>query len=87
MKIDTHISAFEELSDAELVIASLGGDREAFGKIVTRYQRLICSLAYSSLGSLSESEDVAQEAFIEAWKKLGNLREPEKLKSWLCGNP
>jgi RNA polymerase sigma factor (sigma-70 family) len=85
MKIDTHISAFEELSDAELVIASLGGDREAFGKIVTRYQRLICSLAYSSLGSLSESEDVAQEAFIEAWKKLGNLREPEKLKSWLCG--
>ena len=85
MKIETNSSTFEELGDASLVIDSLGGDRQAFGKIVTRYQRLLCSLAYSSLGSLSESEDVAQETFVEAWKKLGSLREPEKLKSWLCG--
>ena len=85
MKIDANSSTYEELGDASLVVDSLGGDRQAFGKIVTRYQRLLCSLAYSSLGSLSESEDVAQEAFVEAWKKLKNLREPEKLKSWLCG--
>ncbi len=85
MKIDTDSSAIEDFSDASLVIASLGGDRQAFGQIVARYQRLLCSMAYSSLGSLSESEDVAQEAFVEAWKKLGSLREPEKLKSWLCG--
>ncbi|MDA7633349.1 sigma-70 family RNA polymerase sigma factor [bacterium] len=85
MKIDSISSTFDALGDASLVADSRGGDRQAFGKIVTRYQRLLCSLAYSSLGSLSESEDVAQEAFVEAWKKLGNLREPEKLKSWLCG--
>jgi RNA polymerase sigma factor (sigma-70 family) len=85
MKIDINSSTFDALGDASLVIDSLGGDRQAFGRIVIRYQRLLCSLAYSSLGSLSESEDVAQEAFVEAWKKLGNLREPEKLKSWLCG--
>lgn len=74
-----------EFDDAALVAASLGDDRQAFGTIVTRYQRLLCSLAYSSLGNLSESEDVAQEAFVEAWNKLGDLQEPEKLKSWLCG--
>lgn len=74
-----------ELDDAALVAASMDGDRRAFGEIVTRYQRLLCSLAYASLGNLGESEDVAQEAFIEAWNKLGNLREPAKLKSWLCG--
>ena len=85
MKTDSNSSVLEEPGDASLVIASLGGDRQAFGKIVNRYQRLLCSLAYSSLGSLSESEDVAQEAFVEGWKKLGSLREPEKLKSWLCG--
>ena len=85
MNINTNISIEEELSDADLVVASLGGDCQAFGKIVARYQRLICSLAYSSLGGLSESEDVAQETFVEAWKKLASLREPEKLKSWLCG--
>ena len=84
MKIDGN-TIIEEQDDASLVIASLGGDRQAFEAIVNRYQRLLCSLAYSSLGSLSESEDVAQEAFVEAWKKLGNLKEPHKLKAWLCG--
>lgn len=72
-------------SDASLVKASVDGDQQAFGQIVVRYQRLLCSLAYSALGHVGESEDVAQEAFVEAWKQLGSLREPEKLKSWLCG--
>jgi RNA polymerase sigma factor (sigma-70 family) len=75
----------DDVSDASLVSASLGGDRNAFGKIVTRYQRLLCSLAYSSVGDLNHSEDLAQEAFVEAWKRLDTIREPEKLKSWLCG--
>ena len=85
MKTKKYRSIAEGPDDAALVAASLGGDRQAFGQIVTRYQRLLCSLAYSSLGNLSESEDVAQEAFVEAWNKLGNLQEPEKLKAWLCG--
>ena len=72
-------------SDADLVEASLAGDRAAFGSIVERYQRLLCSLAYSATGQLSQSEDLAQEAFVEAWRQLRNLREPEKLRSWLCG--
>lgn len=85
MKIEESSNAFEAKTDASLVGASRVGDRQAFGQIVTRYQRLLCSLAYSALGSLSESEDVAQEAFVEAWSKIEGLREPEKLKSWLCG--
>jgi RNA polymerase sigma factor (sigma-70 family) len=71
--------------DAELVSASLEGDREAYGRIVTRYQSLVCSLAYSATGSLTQSEDLAQETFLEAWKNLASLREPQKLRSWLCG--
>ena len=73
-----------KVNDAELVAHSLRGDRDAFGQIVARYQALICSLAYSSSGSLTESEDLAQEAFTTAWKNLSGLREPEKLRSWLC---
>jgi RNA polymerase sigma factor (sigma-70 family) len=71
--------------DAELVSASLEGDREAYGRIVTRYQSLVCSLAYSATGSVTQSEDLAQETFLEAWKNLASLREPQKLRSWLCG--
>ena len=72
-------------NDAELVGGSLAGNRDAFGLIVSRYQSLICSLAYSATGSLGQSEDLAQETFIIAWKRLGHLRERAKLRAWLCG--
>jgi RNA polymerase sigma factor (sigma-70 family) len=72
-------------NDSALVLDSLSGDRDAFGHIVSRYQSLICSLAYSATGSLSQSEDLAQDTFVTAWKQLRDLREPEKLRAWLCG--
>ena len=68
-----------ETNDAELVAASLGGSRDAFRRIVERYQTLICSLAYSATGNVSQSQDMAQETFLAAWKDLAGLREPEKL--------
>src|SRR5262245_31709537 len=74
-----------ETTDASLVSESLAGNREAFGRIVGKYQTLICSVAYSGTGSLTQSEDLAQETFIAAWRQLANLREPHKLRSWLCG--
>jgi RNA polymerase sigma factor (sigma-70 family) len=74
----------KDVSDANLVSESLAGSHEAFGSIVARYQTLLCSLAYSGIGNLSQSEDIAQEAFVTAWKRLGGLREPHKLRSWLC---
>lgn len=74
-----------EAGDVQLVIESLEGNREAFGQIVARYQTLICSLAYSATGSFSQSQDLAQETFVIAWKQLSGLREPAKLRSWLCG--
>jgi len=79
------MTSTELRTDADLVTASLSGDREAFGWIVERYQRLLCSLAYSATGDLAESEDLAQEAFVDAWRQLHALREPDKLRAWLCG--
>jgi len=45
----------------------------------------VCSLAYCATGSLTESEDLAQETFLAAWRQLAELREPSKLRPWLCG--
>jgi RNA polymerase sigma factor (sigma-70 family) len=72
-------------SDAQLVEWSLTGDRAAFATIVKRYQSLVCSITYNATGSLSLSEDLAQETFFAAWKQLSELREPARLRSWLCG--
>ena len=75
-----------EASDTKLVADSLAGNREAFGGIVARYQTLICSLAYSGTGSLSQSEDLAQETFLTAWRQLRRPTRTGKIAlAWLCG--
>jgi RNA polymerase sigma factor (sigma-70 family) len=73
-----------DINDAELVAESLDGNRDAFRLIVERYQTLISSLAYCATGDVSRSEDLAQETFVSAWKQLAELREPAKLRPWLC---
>jgi RNA polymerase sigma factor (sigma-70 family) len=84
MKAPEVMALLHTASDADLVAACLAGNRSAFEQIVERYQRLLCSLAYSALGDVGASEDVAQDTFVTAWLKLGELREPEKLRAWLC---
>lgn len=67
-----------------LVQQSLRGDHQAFGEIVARYQSTVSAVAYSVTGNLAQSEDVAQEAFILAWRKLGTLEKPDAIAPWLC---
>ena len=84
MKTDVMLDA-ETLDDAQLVELGLDGDRDAFGQLVTRYQSPVCALAYSACGNLSHSQDLAQEIFIIAWRKLSDLKEPAKFRAWLYG--
>ena len=72
-------------SDEQLWRLACEGDREAFSRVVERYQTLVCSLAYSACGTLGTSEDMAQETFITAWHRLADLRDPGKVRQWLCG--
>lgn len=72
-------------SDERLVLSSRNGDRDAFARIVERYQSLICALTYGACGDLQTSEDLAQVTFITAWCELPKLQEPAKLRLWLCG--
>jgi len=74
-----------DTSEIQLINSAIQGDRTAYGKIVEQYQGLICSLTFSACRDFALSEDMAQETFIIAWKKLSELREMNKFKSWLCG--
>jgi RNA polymerase sigma factor (sigma-70 family) len=71
--------------DTELVTRSLAGEHQAFGALVTRHQGAACGVAYSVCGDFPASEDVAQEAFVSAWKQLGTLRETGRFRAWVCG--
>ena len=79
------MNQIERCSDTQLVERCLGGDREAFGRIVERYQGLICALAYNGGGDISRSEDLAQETFLAAWRHLESLKDRGRLRQWLCG--
>ena len=50
-----------------------------------RYQGVVSAVSYSRTGDRALSEDIAQDTFIAAWRQLGQLREPSRLRSWLCG--
>src|ERR1043165_1211947 len=70
-------------SDADLVRAACRGDKQAFVEIVARNQAMVCGIALGIVGNIGASEDVAQEAFLTAWRKLHELREPGSLRAWL----
>ena len=73
------------LDDRRLVERHLAGDETAFREIVERHQAAVCAVAFSTCGDAEVSRDVAQEVFVAGWRGLPELREPEKLRPWLCG--
>lgn len=72
-------------SDLELLRASQRGHLDAFADLVGRYQPLVSAVAFSATGDRAMTEDVAQETFLVAWVGIRSIREPLKLRSWLCG--
>jgi RNA polymerase sigma-70 factor (ECF subfamily) len=74
--------ALRERTDGELVRATLKGAQEAFGVLVTRYQRPAYLVALSVTGNPEDAEDVAQEAFLVALRRLEDNRDPERFGGW-----
>ncbi|HUW21015.1 MAG TPA: sigma-70 family RNA polymerase sigma factor [Sedimentisphaerales bacterium] len=70
--------------EIELLRASLNGSSDAFEAIVRKYQSLICAITYSATGDLDKSEELAQQAFVNAWKNLAQLKDLASFRTWLC---
>lgn len=86
LRLDIGREGWEGMSDADLARAAAVADHQgklAFVEIVRRYQTAVCAVAWSVTGRISLSDDIAQETFFKAWKRLATLRDPAKLKAWL----
>lgn len=70
-------------ADADLVRRAREGDSEAFAELVKLYQRRTVSVAYRLLGNIEDASDVSQEAFIRAYRHLGQLEDPARFGGWL----
>jgi RNA polymerase sigma-70 factor (ECF subfamily) len=67
-----------------LVRAAQSGDREAFGELFLRCERLVYATALGRLGDHAEAQELCQEVFIQAMSKIGQLREPQAVAGWLA---
>lgn len=65
-----------------LVIKAQRGELDAYGQIVTRFQQMATGLARATLRDAHLAEDVAQEAFFQAYRDLVGLRKPEAFPAW-----
>ncbi len=72
-------------SDAALLARCARGDGEAFGLIFDRYGRAINGFIYGMVGEGGLAEELTQETFVRAYRKVGALRDAAKLSSWLYG--
>lgn len=77
-------SNHKKLDDAELVALTLREDREAFGILYDRYARWVHAVVYSTIGSREELQDITQETFLRAYKKLPDLKDAEKFGGWIA---
>lgn len=70
--------------EADVVRAVLAGDRDAFRILVDREAPAIIRACHRVLGDLGEAEDVAQEAFVTAYRSLGSWRAEGPFGAWLA---
>jgi RNA polymerase sigma-70 factor, ECF subfamily len=70
-------------SDVEVVARVLGGDPEAFGLVVRRYEAGLLRFAARMLGSRDAAADAVAESFVRAYRHLATCREPARLRTWL----
>ena len=73
----------ESTSNSELVRLSQLGDQTAFEQLVVRHQDLVFSLAFKLTGNKEMANDVAQEAFIRAWKAIDKFRGDSNFGTWI----
>jgi RNA polymerase sigma-70 factor (ECF subfamily) len=70
-------------SDESLVIKSQSGDRVAFEQLVRRTARGLYAKLYLETGDAHHAEDLVQETYLHAWRKLHQLSEPAGVRAWL----
>jgi RNA polymerase sigma-70 factor (ECF subfamily) len=71
------------VTDAELVARARQGDADAYGELVLRHQSAVVRTAFVVSRSREEAQDIAQDAFVAAWRRLDGFRGEAQFKTWL----
>ena len=69
--------------NSKLIEAAVGGDHSAFASLVERYERLVWTICWNILRDYHATQDVTQETFLVAHRRLAELRQPDSFGSWV----
>ena len=72
-----------EKDDVELIYSILAGDEAAFSTLVKKYQKSVHALAWRKIGDFHIAEEITQDTFLQAHKKLASLKNPSQFAGWL----
>ncbi|MXY99168.1 RNA polymerase sigma factor [Candidatus Poribacteria bacterium] len=70
-------------NNAELIQRILEGDDTAFACLVKKYQKRVHALAWRKIGDFHIAEDITQETFLQVYRKLATLKDPNQFPGWL----
>jgi RNA polymerase sigma-70 factor, ECF subfamily len=73
----------QKRSEAEMIAAILAGETQLYHELIHPYERSVYMMALSYMQNEADAEDVAQEAFIKAFRGLSTFRAESKFSTWL----
>jgi len=71
-------------NESKLIEQSLAGDLEAYAALVNQHQNMIRAVTFRMTGSLDDAEELAQDAFLRAYRQFGSFGGGSKFSTWLC---
>lgn len=70
-------------SERELIMRAKKGDTRAFEYLMNQHAQYVFNLVYRLVNNREEAEDLSQDVFINAWRKIGTFRGDAQFKTWL----
>ena len=83
MNANSTLDTCPENQPSETVRAAQRGDRQAFGQLAQDYQSTVYATVYRRLGNHAETQEVCQDVFIQAMRKIEQLQDPRCFGAWL----
>lgn len=83
MAINKTASSRDTNDDGVLVRTILNGDTSAYAALYDRYAQLVRAMCFDKTRNITDTADLSQEVFLRAFRRLGDLRNPERYGAWL----
>ena len=71
------------MPETEIIDKVLQGDKQAFGKLINKYQSSVVNTCFGFVHNRADAEDIAQDVFVEIWHSLSKFRKESKFSTWV----